>query len=63
LHTLNFCVVLLFLHRRRIDDLVVLLLQIIQYFFNFTRRAFNLFVKLTALLNRRNSSIGSSKKG
>jgi hypothetical protein len=56
-------VVLLLLYRGRIDDLVVLLFQIIQYFLNFPRCAFDLFVKLAPLLNRSNGSIGSSEKG
>jgi hypothetical protein len=56
-------VVLLFLHRRWIDDLVVLLFQIIQYFLDFPRRAFDFLVKLTPLLDRCNSSIRRSKKG
>jgi hypothetical protein len=56
-------VVLLFLHRRWIDDLVVLLFQIIQYFLDFPCRAFDFLVKLTPLLDRCNSSIRRSKKG
>jgi len=60
---LHFGVVLLFLYRCRVYYLVVLLLQIIQYFLDLTRCALDLFVKLTALFYSGNSSVGSSKKG
>ena len=55
--------VLLLLRWGRIDDLVVLLFQIIQYFLDFPCRAFDFLVKLTPLLDRCNSSIRRSKKG
>ena len=63
LHPLYLSVELLALRGSRVDDLFVLLLQIINDVFGLPCYAFKFLVELTALPDRRDCGIGSSKKG